>query len=117
MKTWLAALTGGVIGAAIALYVAQQFWLGAFRTAIPTALQSLEDKQQYSSLISLTVLNLLESGDQPGATQLLAREVARFYKYPFDQPEPVQRKNVLSLIEATRSKSATLDAELKDKTQ
>jgi phosphate/sulfate permease len=35
MKPWLASITGGIIGAAIALYLAQVFWMRAFRIAIP----------------------------------------------------------------------------------
>jgi hypothetical protein len=116
MKTWLAAITGGIIGAAIALYVAQSFWMRAFRTAIPTTLQSLEEKQQYSSMVSLAALHRLESGDEPGAKQLLAREIVSYYRYPFNQPESPQRKNVLSLIDTERQKSPTLDAELRKKT-
>ena len=74
MKTWLVALTGSIIGAAIALYAAQLFWMRAFRTAIPATLQSLEEKQQYSSMVSLTVLNRLEAGDEPGAKHLEVRQ-------------------------------------------
>jgi hypothetical protein len=47
----------------------------AFRTAIPTTLQSLEDKQQYSCMISLAALDKLENGDQDHAKSILAREV------------------------------------------
>ena len=112
MRTFLAAIIGGVLGAAIALYLSQIFWVRAFTTAIPTTLRAAEERQQYSSLVSLTALNRLESGDEPGAKHLLAREVARYYRYPFDQSESSQRKQVLSLIDASRAKSATLDGEL-----
>ena len=117
MKSWLAAITGFVIGAAIALSVAQVFCMRAFRTAIPTTLQSLEDKQQYSCMISLAALDQLEKGDQGHAKSILAREVASYYQHPLGPADSSQRKKILPYIEAVRAKSSALNEELSKKAQ
>ena len=111
MKPWLAAITGGVIGAVIALGVAQAFWMRTLRTAIPTALQSLQQKQEYVCTISLAALTRLEAGETDRAKLILAREVASYYHHPLGEA-PAQRQKLLTLIDDASGKSQTLKDEL-----
>ena len=113
----IAATVGFVIGAALGLSGAHLFWMRTFRAAIPSALQSLEDRQQYSCAISLAALDRLETGETERAKLLLAREVASYYQHPFGRADSPQRKKLLSYIETVRSKSTTLNEELSKKAQ
>ena len=117
MKPWVTPLTGFIAGAALALLVAQIFWARTFRAAIPSALQSLEDKQRYSCMISLAALDKLEKGDQEYAKRILAREVAGYYQHPLGSADSPHRKEIFSYIEALRAKSSALDKELSKKPQ
>jgi hypothetical protein len=116
MKPWITPLTGFIAGAALALLVAEIFWV-TFCAAIPSALQSLDDKQRYSCLISLAVLDKLEKGDQGYAKRILVREVASYYQHPFGPPDSPQRKKILPYIEDVRARSTALNEELSKNAQ
>ena len=117
MRTWTAHIIAFLLGAAIALLTAQVFWMRAFRAAIPSALQSMEDKQEIRCLVSLTALNRLEKGDQDQAKSFLASEVADYYQHPIGSASSARRKKILPYIEALRSESTALDKELSRKSQ
>jgi hypothetical protein len=109
------AIAGFVVGAAIALTAAQVFWTRTLRAAVPTALQSLEDRQQYSCVISLAALDKLETGNTDGAKLILARDVASYYRHPIGRADSPERRKLMPHIDAVRSKSSALNEELSKK--
>ena len=115
MKTWILAGAMLIVGAVVGWLTAQVFWIRAFRAAIPSAIQSLEDRSEYSCVVSLAVLNRLEAGETDRAKLLLAREVASYYQHPFRQTDSPRRKKLLPVIESARTKSKVLNEELSKK--
>jgi uncharacterized membrane protein YccC len=111
MKPWLAAIMGGVVGAVVAVVVSQALWMRTLRTAIPTALQALQQKQEYVCTISLAALTRLEAGETDRAKFVLAREVASYYRHPLGAPA-AQREKLLALIDEAGAKSPILKDEL-----
>jgi hypothetical protein len=111
MKARISGLLMFVVGAAVGAYVAQTFWLRTFRSAIPSHISTLEHGQEYSCMLSVSVLAILEAGDTERAKSILAREVAGFYHHPWQADAP-QRQKILELIETTKPKSAVLRQEL-----
>jgi hypothetical protein len=112
MKSWI---IGGImlmVGAAAGWFAAQAFWLRTFQAAIPPAIRSIEEKQQYACLISLAVLGRLESNETDKAKALLVREVASYYRQAPTSADSPERKQVLAFIEDVRKRSSILNEEL-----
>ncbi len=116
MKKWIIAGAVLILGFAAGWVSAQAFWIRTFRAAIPSHIHALEDKQEYSCMLSLSVLTRLEAGDTDYAKRILAREVATYYHHPWQADAPGRQK-VLTLIEATKPKSAVLSEQLRKTSQ
>ena len=113
MKKWIIAAAVPLLGFAAGWLTAQVFWI---RAAIPSHIQTLEERQELSCMLSLSVLTRLEAGDTDYAKSILAREVASYYYHPWQADAP-RRQKVLTLIEATKPKSSVLSEELRKASQ
>src|SRR5437867_6937528 len=117
MKPWSAAITGFVIGAAIALFGVQVIWMRTLRAAGLSGLRSMEHTQEMTCLVSLVALDKLEKGDQDDAKSFLACKITDYYQHPIGSPDSPHRKEILPRIEVLRTKSTALDKELSKKPQ
>jgi hypothetical protein len=112
MKRYLAWLAAALIGAAIGVSITGSFYMRAIRALVPSTLQSMEDSQRYRCLLSMAVLDRLETNQPDRAKLLLAREVASYYKHSLGLTESADRKKVLERIETLRAKCSVLNDEL-----
>jgi hypothetical protein len=111
MKRYLAWFVSAVVGAAIGASVMGSFYMRTLRAVIPSHIRTLEERQEYTCLLSLGVLSRLEAGDTEHAKSMLAHEVASFYYHPWQADAP-QRRKILEFVEATKPKSSALREEL-----
>ena len=111
MKRYAAWFAAGLVGLAIGASVTGSFYRRAIRTAIPT-LQSMEDAQRYRCMLSMAVLDRLETNQPDRARLLPVREVASYYHHTLGAPESPDRKKVLEQIESFRGKCSVLNEEL-----
>jgi len=111
MKRYFAWFAVAVVGAAVGASVMGSFCMHSLRAVIPSHIRTLEERQEYTCMLSLGVLNRLETGDNDGAKSLLAREVANYYYHPWQADAP-QRAMVLQFIETTKPNSSVLREEL-----
>jgi hypothetical protein len=107
LSWFAAALLGTLIGASITGW----FFKRTLRVAIPSHLATLESGQEHGCMLSLTVLTRLEAGDTEHAKSILAQDIASFYYTPWQAGSP-QRKRILELVDAMKSKSTALRQEL-----
>jgi hypothetical protein len=117
MKRYLAWFAAALVGAAIGASVTGSLYMRAFRTAIPSTLQEMENQQRYRCVLSMAVLDRLETNQPDRAKLLLAREVASYYKHPLGVAQSAERKKVLEHIDSLRTKSGTLNEELSKNAQ
>ena len=114
MKHYISFAVVGLFSALLGAGIAGEYFIRQVRTIIPSHLATLEEGQEHSCMLSLTVLTRLEAGDTERAKSVLAQEVASWYRVPW-QPEGPYRQKILGLIEATKSKSTVLRDELAKK--
>ena len=117
MKTYATWFAAALLGATVGAFITHSFYMRAFRAAIPSTLQSMEDSQRYRCVLSIAVLDRLEANQADRAKLLLAREVASYYRYSLGPGESFDRKKVLAHIDELRAKSSVLNEELSKKAQ
>jgi hypothetical protein len=112
MKRYAAIFAAALLGAAVGAFVTGGYYVRAIRAAFPSAIQAIEQRQEYSCAISLGVLKQLEEGNTDRAKLFLAREVASYYHHPFTESKSPRRQEMLARIETLRTKSSVLNREL-----
>jgi hypothetical protein len=117
MKRYLAWFAAAVVGAAVGASVVGSLYMRAFRVAIPSTLQQMENEQRYRCVLSMAVLDRLETNQPDRAKLLLVREVASYYNRPLGLADSAEREKVLEHIDSLRAKSNTLNEELIKKAQ
>ena len=110
MKSFLLPFTAFALGALITVSVGKHY-VGQF---VVSQIQRMEQEQRYRCMLSVAVLERLETNEPDRAKLILTREVATYYKHPVALAESAQRKELLAHIEALRVKSSTLDKALKE---
>jgi hypothetical protein len=117
MKRYLAWFTAALIGAAVGASVVGSLYMRAFRVAIPSKIQQMEDEQRYRCVLSMAVLERLDTNEPDRAKLLLTREVVSYYKHPLGLAESPERKKVLEHIDRLRGKSSALNDAFDKETQ
>ena len=117
MKRYLAWFAAALVGAVVGASVMGSYYVRLVRVLVPAKLQQMEDEQRYRCVLSMAVLERLESDQPDRAKLLLAREVASYYTCPLGLAESGERKKVLAHIDSLRTKSKTLKEELSKETQ
>jgi hypothetical protein len=116
MKRYIAWFAAALVGAVIGASVTGSLYERTLRAVIPSHIATRERDQEYSCMLSLSVLARLEAGDTDRAKSTLAHEVASYYHHPWDANAP-QRQKVLGLIEEIKPKSDVLREELSKRPQ
>jgi len=113
MKRYAAFFAVALVGVAIGTSIAG-LWCGRMiRFTFPSGMRCLEQRQQDTCVISLAALHFLERSDTNSAKVILAREIASYYRHPLTKGESPERKKLLTAIDTFRTKSSTLDQELR----
>lgn len=112
MKPRLTLITAVLVGVAIGASITSLFYRRVIRLAIPPTLQAMEDSQRYRCILSMAVLERLETNQPDRAKRLLVSEVASYYRHPLGLPQSPDRKTTLESIEKLRQKSSALNEEI-----